>query len=106
MEFITEQDVLDYLGVDYADEMVLRRIRALIDTVDSYLTGAIGTDYATAVGPESLAKAREVGLMLIGELYDNRGMEGKERSVIRVLLSSMLLHLQLDYDEDKWGCAH
>ena len=106
MEFITEQDVLDYLGIDFADEMVSRRVRALIDTVDSYLTGAIGMDYAAAVGPESLAKAREVGLMLIGELYDNRGMEGKERSVIRVLLSSMLLHLQLDYDEDRWGCSH
>ena len=98
MEFIAEQDVLDYLGIDYADDMVSRRVRALIDTVDSYLTGAIGRDYAAAVSPESLAKAREVGLMLIGELYDNRGVEGKERSVIRVLLSSMLLHLQLEFD--------
>lgn len=106
MEFITEQDVLDYLGVDYADDMVSRRVRALIDAVDSYLTGAIGNDYAVAVGPESLAKAREVGLMLIGELYDNRGAGSKERSVIRVLLSSMLLHLQLDYDEERRGCAH
>ena len=104
MEFIAEQDVLDYLGIDYADDMVLRRVRALIDTVDSYLTGAIGTDYAVAVSPESLATAREVGLMLIGELYDSRGLEGKERSVIRVLLSSMLLHLQLDYDKDSGGC--
>lgn len=106
MEFIAEQDVLDYLGIDYADDMVMRRVRALIDTVDSYLTGAIGRDYAAAVSPESLAKAREVGLMLIGELYDNRGVEGKERSVIRVLLSSMLLHLQLDYDKEKRRCTH
>lgn len=100
MEFITEQDVFDYLGVDYADDMISRRVRALIETVDSYLTGAVGKDYAIAVGPESLAKAKEVGLMLIGELYDNRGVEGKERSVIRTLLSSMLLHLQLDYEAE------
>ena len=71
MEFITEQDCYDYLGIDYADDMVSRRVRALIDAMDSYLTGAIGRDYAIAVSPESLAKARELGLMLIGELYDD-----------------------------------
>lgn len=98
MEFITEQDVFDYLGIDYEDDMVTRRVRSLIDAVDSYLAGAIGRDYAIAVSPESLAKAKEVGLMLIGELYDSRGVSGKENSVIRALLSSMLLHLQLDYD--------
>lgn len=99
MEFITEQDVYDYLGIDYADEMVSRRVRALIDTVDSYLTGAVGRDYVFAVTPGSLAKARELGLVLIGELYDSRGATAKNNSVIRTILSSMLLHLQLDYEE-------
>lgn len=99
MEFITEQDVFDYLGIDYADDMASRRVRALIDTVDSYLTGAIGKDYAIAVTPESLAKAKELGLMLIGELYDSRGATGKERAVVRTILSSMMLQLQLDFEE-------
>lgn len=101
MEFITEQDVFDYLGIDYVDDMVSRRVRTLIETVDSYLTGAIGKDYAIAVAPDNLSKAREIGLMLIAELYDSRGITYKERSVIRTLLSSMLLQLQLDYEE---GC--
>ena len=99
MDFLTDQDVYDYLGVDYADDMVARRVRALIDAVDSYLTGAIGRDYATAVTPESLYKAKEVALMLIGELYDGRGASTKERAVVRTLLSSMMLHLQLDIEE-------
>lgn len=103
MEFITEQDCYDYLGIDYADDMVSRRVRALIDAMDSYLTGAIGRDYAIAVTPESLAKAKEVGLILIGELYDGRGASAKERAVVRTLLSSMMLHLQLDFESHDDG---
>lgn len=99
MDFLTDQDAYDYLGIDYADDMVSRRVRGLIDAVDSYLTGAIGRDYATAVSPESLAKAKEVALMLIAELYDGRGGTGKERAVVRTLLSTMMLHLQLDIEE-------
>lgn len=96
MEFLTEQDVLDYLSLDYPDEVVLRRIRSLIAAVDSYLQGAIGKDYAIAVEPESLAMAREIGLMLIAELYENRSATQKERAVVRTLLSSMLLQLQIE----------
>ncbi|MBR3690844.1 MAG: hypothetical protein IKL97_07095 [Eggerthellaceae bacterium] len=106
MDFISEQDVYDYLGIDYADDMVSRRVRGLLTAIDSYLTGAIGEDYAIAVSPESLAKAKEIGLMLIGELYDGRGGTGKERTVVRTLLSSMMLHLQLDFENrnggDRW----
>lgn len=101
MVFITEQDVFDYLGIDYADDMTSRRVKALIDTIDAYLTGAIGENYAAIIGPNGLAKAREIGLMLIGELYDSRGATDKERSVIRSLLSSMMLQLQLDYEESR-----
>ena len=103
MDFISEQDVLDYLGIDYADDMVMRRVRGLLTAIDSYLTGAIGEDYAIAVSPESLAKAKELGLMLIGELYDGRGGTGKERTVVRTILSSMLLHLQLDFENYDGG---
>ena len=103
MDFISEQDIYDYLGIDYADDMVSRRVRGLLMAIDSYLTGAIGRDYATAVTPESLAKAKEIGLMLIGELYDGRGGTGKERTVVRTLLSSMMLHLQLDFEDREEG---
>ena len=99
MDFLTEQDVLDYLAIDYADETVMRRVQALLAAVDAYLQGAIGRDYAVAVSPANLAKAREIGLMLIGELYENRTATQKERAVMSVLLSSMMTQLQLDYEE-------
>lgn len=103
MDFISEQDVYDYLGIDYADDMVSRRVQGLLMAIDSYLAGAIGEDYAIAVSPESRAKAKEIGLMLIGELYDGRGGTGKERTVVRTLLSSMMLHLQLDFESRNGG---
>lgn len=99
MDFITEQDVLDYLSIDYADETVMRRVQALIAAVDAYLEGAIGSDFMFMVSQTNLAKAREIGLMLIGELYENRTATQKERAVMSVLLSSMLTQLQLDYEE-------
>lgn len=99
MDFITEQDVLDYLCIDYADEAVMRRVQALIGAVDAYLEGAIGSDFMFMVSQANLAKAREIGLMLIGELYENRTATQKERAVMSVLLSSMLTQLQLDYEE-------
>ena len=103
MDFISEQDVYDFLGIDYVDDMVARRVRGLLTAIDSYLTGAIGEDYAVAVSPESLAKAKELGLMLIGELYDGRGGTGKERTVVRTILSSMMLQLQLDFENHDGG---
>ena len=102
VDFLIDQDVYDYLGIDYPDEMVARRVRSLIAAVDAYLIGAIGRDYAIAVGPESLAKAKEVGLMLIAELYEKDASSAKERSTIRNLLSSMLLQLQLDFEESRY----
>ena len=38
----TTQEVMDYLGIDYADEMVTRNIERTITVADAYLKGAVG----------------------------------------------------------------
>ena len=39
---VTVEEVKDYLGIDYVDEMTERNINRSINTADSYLKGSIG----------------------------------------------------------------
>ena len=66
---VNAKDVKNYLGIDYADEMVDKNIKRLIKTADSYLKGAIGEDY-----PKEDPRAIELALIVIADLYDNRDM--------------------------------
>ena len=39
------QEVKDYLGIDYDDDMVNRRLNNLIKVAESFLKGAIGKSF-------------------------------------------------------------
>ena len=95
---IDVQDVYDYLGIDYADDMVMRRISALISIADGYLISAIGKDYLNKLSVEQIDKVKELSLMLIGDLYSSRGHSVKEETAARRLYMNMLLHLQIEYE--------
>lgn len=90
---ITKDDVLDYLGIDYADNMVNRNIERLIKTADAYLKGAIGEDY-----PTDDPRAKDLALMVISDLYDNRGLTtgDKVSSMLRRLVEDFSLQLRLE----------
>lgn len=91
---ITVQDVLDHLGIDYQDEMVTRNIERYIKVADSYLQGSIGTNY-----PRSDPRAVELALIIVNDLYDNRGMTDKVSGNVRRLVDSLSLQLRLEYKE-------
>jgi len=97
---IEVQDVFDYLGIDYADDMVIRRVTALISLADGYLVSAVGRKYLSRLPAEALEHVRELSLMLIADLYDMRGHSAKEEAQARRLYQNMLLHLQLDYESE------
>lgn len=92
------QDAFDYLGIDYADDMITRRVSALIALSDGYLISAIGKDYMQRLSASELDKVRELSLMLIADLYSLRGHSAKEEASARRLFASMLLQLQIDYE--------
>lgn len=94
------QDVYDYLGIDYADDMVTRRVTALISLADGYLISAVGRDYMSKLSPDQMDKVRELSLMLIADLYSMRGHSVKEESAARRLFQNMLLHMQIDYERN------
>lgn len=95
---IDVQDAFDYMGIDYADDMVTRRVTSLISLAESYLESAIGKDYMHRLDAGVLDKVKELSLMLIADLYTLRGHSVKEEASARRLFSSMLLQLQIDYE--------
>lgn len=87
----TREDVLAYLGIDYADDMVNKNVDRCIKTADAYLKGSIGKDY-----PTEDPRVKELALILISDLYDNRGMIEKVAGNVRRLVDDMSLQLRLE----------
>ena len=90
-QVVTSEEVKAYLGVDYADEAVEKNIARLINTADSYLKGAVGEEY-----PVDDPKAKEIALLVISDLYDNRGMTINNFNITRKIIDDMTLQLQLE----------
>ncbi len=88
---VQTQDVLNYLGIDYADAMVLANVNRAISTADAYLKGAVGADY-----PADDPRAMELALIFIADLYDNRGSLEKSSVNVRRLVDDFLLQLRLE----------
>lgn len=87
----TINEVLDYLGIDYLDDMISRNVMRAINTADAYLKSAVGENY-----PTDDPKAKELALIFIADLYDNRSMIEKVSGNVRRLVDDMLLQLRLE----------
>ena len=87
----TTQEVMDYLGIDYADNMITRNIERSITVADAYLKGAVGKNY-----PIDDPRGKELALIFISDLYDNRGMIEKVNGNIRRLVDDFMLQLRLE----------
>ena len=89
---ITREDALNYLGIDYADDMVNANIDRMITTADAYLKGSIGEDY-----PSDDPKAKELALILVADLYENRTMTaGGSSNMTRRLVDDLSWQLRLE----------
>lgn len=85
------QDVLNYIGIDYVDDMVTANVTRSISTADAYLKGAVGANY-----PAEDPRAKELALIFIADLYDNRGMLEAVNKNVRRLVDDFLLQLRLE----------
>lgn len=92
---VNAKDVKNYLGIDYADEMVDKNIKRLVKTADSYLKGAIGEDY-----PKEDPRAIELALIVIADLYDNRDMSAKVSNNVRSIVNDFSMQLRLESREE------
>lgn len=88
---VSVEDVLSDLGIDYADEMVLKNIERVIKTADAYLKGSIGEDY-----PIEDPRSKELALMIINDLYDNKGINSTISGNVRKLVDDISLQLRME----------
>lgn len=88
---LSTDEVLDYLGIDYADKMILNNINRAINTADTYLKGSIGENY-----PITDARAKELALIIVADLYENRGLTTVSNNTRRLVEDfSQQLRLEL-----------
>ena len=88
---VSVDEVLAYLGIDYSDDMVRANIERLIKTADAYLKGSIGEGY-----PAEDSRAKELALIIISDLYDNRGVSSTVSGTTRRLVDDMSWQLRLE----------
>lgn len=86
------QDLYDYLGIDYADDMVKRNATRAIKAADAFIKGGVAEDY-----PEDDPRAKELALALSGAFYDARGaMSDKALNNYRRMIDDIMLQLRCE----------
>ena len=88
---VSVDEVLAYLGIDYSDDMVTTNIERAIKTADAYLKGSIGENY-----PIEDPRSKELALLLVADLYDNRGLTSTVSGNTRRLIEDLSLQLRLE----------
>ena len=88
---VNVEEVLAYLGIDYSDDMVKTNIERAIKTADAYLKGSIGENY-----PAQDPRSKELALLLVADLYDNRGLTSTVSGNTRRLVEDLSLQLRLE----------
>lgn len=89
---LSVDDVLEYLGIDYADDKVKRNITRAITTADMFLKGSIGQNY-----PINDPRSKELALIIVSDLYDVRGftVSNTLSNNVRRLVEDLSIQLRL-----------
>lgn len=96
---LTINEVLDYLGIDYADDKVNRNITRAISTADKMIQGSVGVNY-----PVEDPRAKELALIIVSDLYDIRGMTCRDNvsNNVRRLVEDMSLQLKVELGSEPY----
>lgn len=92
---ITDIELLDYLSIDYADDVVRSNIARCIRSADAFIKGSVGPDY-----PVEDPRAKELALIVAGDFYDNRAYQattgGSVSANTRKLVDDLSWQLRLE----------
>ena len=92
---ITLDEAKAYLRVDLADENDERMLELAIGAANRWMISAIGIGY-----DEDDPKTRQLELMVMGDLYDNRTTSEISQNNVRRLFYDIALQLRLELRED------
>ena len=86
----TLEEVKDYLGIDFDDEVSNRNIQRYIKVAESYLKGAIDNL------PTNDERVKQLTLFIIEDLYDRGSYSVKENSTLEKMKNDFILQLQCE----------
>lgn len=87
----TIDEIKDYLGIDYDDDVSNRNIKRCMSVADSWLKGAIGENY-----PRNDDRAKQLALFVIEDLYDRGSYSVKENKNIEKMKNDFVMQLQCE----------
>lgn len=90
----TLEEALSYMGIDYADEFVMRNVKRALDTARKILHGAVGEDIEDYFPNDP--RVSELILIYAEDLYSERGVMAKVGNSTRKLVASVELQLKLE----------
>ena len=88
------QEALDYMGIDYPDEVVMRNVNRAMATAKKTLLGAVGADVMDLMPNDE--RVKELILIYTDDLYSTRGVAAKVSNAVRLSVATMELQIKLD----------
>lgn len=99
----TINEALQYLGIDYADELVTANVSRALATAQQVLYGAVGEDVETYLPADP--RVTELVLIYTDDLYSDRGVSAKVSGSTRRLVADMELQLRLELRQAREGAG-
>ena len=99
----TIEEALEYLGIDYADEVVTANVRRALEAAKANLHGSVGADVEKYLPDD--ARVPELVLIYTEDLYSERGVSAKVSNATRRLVANMELQLRLELRRAKEGSS-
>lgn len=90
----TLNEALQYLGIDYDDDMVTANVNRALTTAEVILRGTVGNDVETYLPDDP--RVKELVLIYLDDLYSDRGVNAKVSGATRRLVADMELQLRLE----------
>lgn len=91
---LTIDDVMDYLGIDYADEVVTKNVQNAWNTAEQVMLGAVGADVREYLPDDP--RVDELVKIYTDDLYSEHGVSAKVSNATRMMVSTMELQLRLE----------
>jgi len=88
---VTYEEALEYLAIDYADDIVERNVRRALASAVGVLRGAVGVD-VTELLPDD-PRVKELTLIYLDDLYSERGVSAKVAGATRRLVQTLELQI-------------
>lgn len=94
MPIVDELVAMQYLGIDYSDDVTVLNVTRALKTAVEILHGAVGPDVEDLMPDDP--RVKELVLIYMDDLFSNRGVSMKVSGAVRRCVHDMELQLQME----------